>query len=108
VLTLDIEMPRMDGLTFLKALMRSAPIPVIIVSSLAQASCRIAMEALRCEAVDVLAKPRVSGARSPHRAGSPCRNVIAIGASTGDRHGTRRGRGIAHDETQRRTHHRAE
>ncbi len=57
VLTLDIEMPRMDGLTFLKALMQSAPMPVIIVSSLAQASCQIAMEALRCGAVDVLAKP---------------------------------------------------
>lgn len=57
LLTLDIEMPRMDGLTFLKSLMESTPMPVIIVSSLAQASCRIAMEALRCGAVDVLAKP---------------------------------------------------
>src|SRR5580693_6365263 len=48
VLTLDIEMPRMDGLTFLKSLMQTAPLPVIIVSSLAQSSCAIAMEALRC------------------------------------------------------------
>src|SRR5713226_3738473 len=57
VLTLDLEMPRMDGLTFLKSLMHSAPMPVIVVSSLAQSSCQIAMEALRCGAVDVLAKP---------------------------------------------------
>lgn len=57
VLTLDIEMPRMDGLTFLKQLMQSQPMPVILISSLAQSSCEIALEALRCGAVDVLAKP---------------------------------------------------
>jgi two-component system chemotaxis response regulator CheB len=57
VLTLDIEMPRMDGLTFLKRLMHHHPIPTIIVSSLGQASCAATLEALRCGAVDVLAKP---------------------------------------------------
>jgi two-component system chemotaxis response regulator CheB len=57
VLTLDIEMPRMDGLTFLKQLMQTQPMPVILISSLAQSSVDIAMEALRCGAVDVLAKP---------------------------------------------------
>ncbi len=57
VLTLDIEMPRMDGLTFLKQLMSSRPMPVILVSSLAQSSCEAAMEALRLGAVEVLAKP---------------------------------------------------
>jgi two-component system chemotaxis response regulator CheB len=57
VLTLDIEMPRMDGLTFLKRLMHHCPIPTIIVSSQGQASCAVTLEALRCGAVDVLAKP---------------------------------------------------
>jgi two-component system chemotaxis response regulator CheB len=57
VLTLDIEMPRMDGLTFLKKLMHFRPMPVIVISSLGQASCRAAMEALRLGAVEVLAKP---------------------------------------------------
>src|SRR5271167_3019459 len=57
VLTLDIEMPRMDGLTFLKRLMRERPLPAIIISSLGQASCAATLEALRCGAVDVLAKP---------------------------------------------------
>ncbi|HTS48988.1 MAG TPA: chemotaxis response regulator protein-glutamate methylesterase [Bryobacteraceae bacterium] len=57
VLTLDIEMPRMDGLTFLKKLMRFHPMPVIVISSLAQASSRAAIEALQCGAVEVLAKP---------------------------------------------------
>jgi two-component system chemotaxis response regulator CheB len=57
VLTLDIEMPRMDGLTFLKQIMQTQPMPVILISSRAQSSVEIAMEALRYGAVDVLAKP---------------------------------------------------
>jgi two-component system, chemotaxis family, protein-glutamate methylesterase/glutaminase len=57
VITLDIEMPRMDGLTFLRKLMRYHPLPVVVVSSLAQHSCRAAMEALELGAVEVLAKP---------------------------------------------------
>jgi two-component system, chemotaxis family, protein-glutamate methylesterase/glutaminase len=57
VLTLDIEMPRMDGLTFLKKLMRFHPLPVIVISSLAQSSSQAALEALQCGAVEVLAKP---------------------------------------------------
>jgi len=57
VLTLDIEMPRMDGLTFLRKLMEYHPMPVIIISSLGQASCKAAVEALQSGAVEVLAKP---------------------------------------------------
>src|ERR1700683_1829116 len=57
VLTLDIEMPRMDGITFLKKLMHFHPLPVIVISSLAQPSCRPALEALEYGAVEVLAKP---------------------------------------------------
>ena len=57
VLTLDIEMPRMDGLTFLRKLMRYRPMPVIVISSLTQASCYTSVEALRSGAVEVMAKP---------------------------------------------------
>jgi len=57
VLTLDIEMPRMDGLTFLKKLMHFHPLPTVVISSLAQTSCRAAVEALELGAVEVLAKP---------------------------------------------------
>jgi two-component system, chemotaxis family, protein-glutamate methylesterase/glutaminase len=112
VLTLDIEMPRMDGLTFLGKLMRFHPMPAVIVSSLGQASCLAAIHALELGAVDVLAKPggpysvaemreslvrtvraaagaRVRGALTVKSTGpaivsnvSPS-TVIAIGASTG-------------------------
>jgi two-component system chemotaxis response regulator CheB len=57
VLTLDIEMPRMDGLTFLEKVMRHHPLPVIMISSLAQSSTHAALEAMSRGAVDVLAKP---------------------------------------------------
>ena len=57
VITLDIEMPRMDGITFLRKLMRHFPMPVIVVSSLTQTGGEIAMEALECGAVEVMCKP---------------------------------------------------
>ncbi len=57
VLTLDLEMPRMDGISFLKRLMRYHPLPVIVISSIAPAGCAVAMEALRLGALEVLAKP---------------------------------------------------
>jgi two-component system, chemotaxis family, protein-glutamate methylesterase/glutaminase len=57
VLTLDIEMPRMDGLTFLRKLMRYKPMPVIVISSLAQAACATTMQALEEGAVEALGKP---------------------------------------------------
>ncbi|MDY6972030.1 MAG: chemotaxis response regulator protein-glutamate methylesterase [Thermodesulfobacteriota bacterium] len=57
VVTLDIEMPRMDGLTFLKKLMKHYPIPVIIVSSLTKEGGKLAMEALSNGAVEVISKP---------------------------------------------------
>ena len=57
VLTLDLEMPRMDGLTFLRILMEHYPLPVVVVSSLTQAGSQAAMDAMEAGAVDVLAKP---------------------------------------------------
>jgi len=57
VVTLDIEMPRMDGLTFLKKLMRYYPLPVIIVSSLTNKGGNLAMEALSLGALEVISKP---------------------------------------------------
>ena len=113
VLTLDIEMPRMDGLTFLKKLMHFHPLPAVVISSLAQPSCCIAVQALELGAVEVLAKPggpysvgelrnalaakiraaalsRVrraappqSSAPPPANSAAPAHTIVAIGASTG-------------------------
>jgi two-component system chemotaxis response regulator CheB len=60
VLTLDIEMPRMDGITFLKIMMKHHPMPIIILSSLTQAGSTKALEAVQAGAVDVMAKPGTS------------------------------------------------
>jgi two-component system chemotaxis response regulator CheB len=57
VITLDLEMPRMDGLTFLGLLMQNHPIPVVVLSSLTQRGSEYALEALRLGAVDVIGKP---------------------------------------------------
>jgi two-component system chemotaxis response regulator CheB len=59
VLTLDVEMPRMDGLTFLEKLMHSRPLPVVMVSSLTEAGCETTLRALELGAVDFIAKPKV-------------------------------------------------
>lgn len=57
VITLDIEMPRMDGLTFLRKLMKYYPLPTIIVSSLTPQGGKLTLEAMEIGAVDVIAKP---------------------------------------------------
>src|SRR6202046_4938989 len=57
VLTLDIEMPRMDGLTFLEKLMRGHPMPVVMISSLTDRSCDTTLRALELGAVDFVTKP---------------------------------------------------
>ncbi len=62
VITLDVEMPRMDGLTFLKKIMHYHPLPVIIVSSLTPRGGKMALQALELGAVEVLAKPGVYAA----------------------------------------------
>jgi two-component system, chemotaxis family, protein-glutamate methylesterase/glutaminase len=60
VITLDLEMPRMDGLTFLRILNEHHPMPVVVVSSLTQEGSAKALEALAAGVVDVVAKPRGS------------------------------------------------
>ncbi|MEY4577808.1 MAG: chemotaxis-specific methylesterase [Pseudomonadota bacterium] len=59
VITLDVEMPRMDGLTFLRNLMRLRPIPVVMVSSLTEKNADITIAALEAGAVDYVEKPKV-------------------------------------------------
>jgi two-component system chemotaxis response regulator CheB len=103
VLTLDVEMPRMDGLTFLENLMRLRPMPVVMVSSLTEQGAEITLQALELGAVDFVTKPKLDLARGMAAyagelvakikcatAAPPARRpfgttekIIAIGASTG-------------------------
>lgn len=59
MLTLDIEMPKMDGLTFLEKLMRGHPMPVVMVSSLTETGCQTTLRALELGAVDFITKPKI-------------------------------------------------
>ena len=58
ILTLDVEMPRLDGISFLKSLMENFPLPVIMVSSLTERSSKKGMRALELGAVDIVCKPQ--------------------------------------------------
>ena len=60
VLTLDVEMPRMDGVTFLRNLMRLRPMPVVMISSLTEQGADITFQALESGAIDFIAKPKIS------------------------------------------------
>lgn len=60
VIMLDVEMPRMDGVTFLKKLMRQHPIPVVMCSSLTLKGSSVALQSLEYGAVDIIIKPKVS------------------------------------------------
>ena len=59
VITLDVEMPRMDGITFLQKIMSQHPIPVVICSSLAESGSETALRALEYGAVEIITKPRM-------------------------------------------------
>lgn len=64
VITLDVEMPRMDGITFLENLMRLRPMPVVMVSSLTQKGADVTLRALELGAIDFVAKPKIDVAGS--------------------------------------------
>jgi len=59
VLTLDVEMPKMDGITFLKNLMRLHPMPVVMVSTLTEKGADLTLEALENGAIDIVSKPKI-------------------------------------------------
>ncbi len=63
VITLDIEMPRMDGITFLQKIMSQHPIPVVICSGLTEAGSETAMKALESGAIEIILKPRIGTKR---------------------------------------------
>jgi len=74
VLTLDVEMPRMDGITFLRNLMRLRPMPVVMVSSLTERGADVTLQALELGAVDFVSKPKIDLA---HGLGEYAAEIIA-------------------------------
>ncbi|OOZ40298.1 chemotaxis response regulator protein-glutamate methylesterase [Solemya pervernicosa gill symbiont] len=64
VLTLDVEMPRMDGITFLKNLMRLRPMPVVMISTLTEQGASVTLQALEFGAVDFISKPKLDVSQS--------------------------------------------
>jgi two-component system chemotaxis response regulator CheB len=88
VITLDVEMPRMDGITFLRKLMTQHPIPVVMCSSLTEAGSETLMQALAAGAVDVILKPKLGVAE--HLAESRIRICDAVKAAAGARIAGRR------------------
>ena len=78
VLTLDIEMPGMDGITFLKNLMRLHPMPVIMISSMTEAGAAVTLEAMDIGAIDFIAKPRVDVSKQLQNYASDIINKVKI------------------------------
>lgn len=72
VVTLDVEMPGMDGLSFLEKIMRLRPTPVVMCSSLTTHAAEVTIEALRLGAVDFVAKPTGAGADMARAAAELC------------------------------------
>jgi len=80
VIILDVEMPRMDGITFLRKIMAQHPIPVIICSSLAEQDSHVMFEALEAGAVDIVPKPRADTTRALMEASSRLREAVKSAA----------------------------
>lgn len=80
VLTLDVEMPRMDGLTFIENLMRLHPMPVVMVSSLTEAGADVTLQALELGAVDFVTKPKIGVADGLRAYGEELRAKVRAAA----------------------------
>jgi two-component system chemotaxis response regulator CheB len=92
VLTLDVEMPRMDGLTFLERLMRLRPMPVVMVSSLTEKNAETTFRALELGAVDFITKPAAGSVEALAEYGDLIAEKLRIAARAGI------GAGLAHGE----------
>jgi two-component system chemotaxis response regulator CheB len=93
VITLDVEMPHMDGITFLRKLMAQRPIPVVMCSSLTEEGSATLMQALEAGAVDIVLKPKIGAADHLLEQAERIRDVVKGAAQA--RFGTRRATGSA-------------
>ncbi len=85
VLTLDVEMPRMDGITFLRNLMRLRPMPVVMVSSLTERGADVTLQALEMGAVDFVAKPKIDLQRGLREYEDEIRTKVKMAAGVSPR-----------------------
>ena len=76
VITLDVEMPRMDGITFLRKIMSQRPIPVVMCSSLTEEGSETLMQALEAGAVDIILKPKIGAADHLAESGTRIREAV--------------------------------
>ena len=76
VITLDVEMPQMDGITFLRKLMSQHPIPVVMCSSLTESGSETLMQALEAGAVDIILKPKIGAADHLAESGERIRTAV--------------------------------
>ena len=90
VITLDIEMPKMDGLTFLQKIMIQHPIPVVICSSLSEKGSASALKALEYGAVEIITKPRLGTKQYLEESRMHICDVVKAAASTNLRRVTTR------------------
>ena len=93
VMTLDVEMPRMDGVDFLRRLMPQHPIPVVMVSSLTERGKQITLDALQAGAVDFVAKPKTDWARGLNAMLVELRTKIKIASTANVSHWKRQRQG---------------
>jgi two-component system, chemotaxis family, protein-glutamate methylesterase/glutaminase len=82
VITLDVEMPRMDGVTFLRKIMSLRPTPVVMVSTLTQAGADVTLQALEIGAVDFVAKPTTDIAKAMPELAAEIQTKVKIAAKT--------------------------
>ncbi len=104
VLTLDVEMPRMDGLDFLEKLMRLRPTPVVMVSTLTERGAEVTIRALELGAIDFVAKPKLGIATGMQDLAADICDKIRVAAKAHlHRHGARPAPGPAQEQMDKST-----
>ncbi len=106
VITLDVEMPRMDGITFLENLMRLRPMPVVMVSSLTQKGADVTLRALELGAIDFVTKPKidVAGSLANYAEELIAKVKMAASARVSARASTPRKPPVPHSSTREQRH----
>ena len=108
VLTLDVEMPKMNGITFLKNLMRLRPMPVVMVSSLTEEGAEVTLQALELGAVDFVTKPRGEPAAALERLSDELVHKVKVAADTPLARGRRSSSPRVDDQPETRERHSAD